>query len=246
MILIRKKVGPFLKREYFFADELKFLDAFRLSHYKYVSGNPSCPLFYKEKIHTIYVDLTQDDETIFSNIEKNIRREINFCINNHFDFEIVETRERFISFFNDFAILKKIRPVNRKFIDATSGCSLITAVNYQGQTLAMHYCLIDKDKKLARGIYSANIRLDTQLDPSLIGRANKFLFYKDLLYLKQLGINIYDFGGYSMDTKNKDLSGINSFKKRFGGKIEELHNIMSLPFLFVNNLIQIGKKLSLH
>ena len=81
----------------------------------------------------------------------------------------------------------------------------------------MHYRSCDR----ARLIYSASIRRQTTETPlkALIGRANCFHTWHDILRFQRQGIETYDFGGWYGGTENAEKLRINRFKESFGGKV---------------------------
>jgi lipid II:glycine glycyltransferase (peptidoglycan interpeptide bridge formation enzyme) len=52
---------------------------------------------------------------------------------------------------------------------------------------------------------------------NLIGRANRLLHWDDILFFKNKKYLIYDVGGISIDTTDKEKQAINKFKSCFGG-----------------------------
>lgn len=53
---------------------------------------------------------------------------------------------------------------------------------------------------------------------SLVGRANRWLHWQDMLYFKRAGVRYYDWGGMFRDESTADRAGINQFKKMFRGR----------------------------
>jgi len=53
----------------------------------------------------------------------------------------------------------------------------------------------------------------------LIGRANCFHTWHDILRFQRQGIETYDFGGWYGGTENAEKLRINRFKESFGGKV---------------------------
>ena len=88
-----------------------------------------------------------------------------------------------------------------------------------GEILAAHSYIIDEEVGIVRHLHSATKRLDEQYDRNLIGRANKYLTVKDILYFKEKGFKTFDFGGYAKDTPDESLKGINNYKLLFGGTV---------------------------
>lgn len=53
---------------------------------------------------------------------------------------------------------------------------------------------------------------------ALVGRANRWLHWNDMLRLKEAGITRYDWGGLFEDESTAERAGINRFKRDFGGQ----------------------------
>src|SRR5262249_59999119 len=53
---------------------------------------------------------------------------------------------------------------------------------------------------------------------SLVGRANRWLHWQDMLRFKRAGVHCYDWGGMFRDESTADRAGINQFKRMFGGR----------------------------
>lgn len=53
----------------------------------------------------------------------------------------------------------------------------------------------------------------------MLGRANRYHRWQDILKFKKLGVLLYDFAGLYTDTTNQKLLNINRFKEGFGGEI---------------------------
>lgn len=88
--------------------------------------------------------------------------------------------------------------------------------NSDNQILCAHVYSLDSNR--ACGLYSYSGRFAA--DPSqgeVIGRANKYLHWQGMLFFKEQGFRIYDFGGLSLEKDNREQQNINKFKKRFGG-----------------------------
>ena len=57
-----------------------------------------------------------------------------------------------------------------------------------------------------------------------VGRANRWLHWKDMLLLKAMGAQRYDWGGLFEDESVPERAGINNFKKGFGGQQERTYD----------------------
>jgi len=126
---------------------------------------------------------------------------------------------QFIAFYQDFAEQKSLAPVDVQWLEAACGTGrlLFTTAAQGGDTLVWHAYLLCAPT--ARLMHSASLFRDR--DPSfraLVGRANRWLHWNDMLRLKSLGMAAYDWGGMFEDETTPDRAGINRFKRSFGGR----------------------------
>ena len=66
-----------------------------------------------------------------------------------------------------------------------------------------------------------SVSLFRDRDPAyraLVGRANRWLHWRDLLLFKAQGVKRYDWGGMFEDESGPGHAGINRFKRSFGGQ----------------------------
>ena len=108
------------------------------------------------------------------------------------------------------------------------------------EPLVMHLYLVDYIGKRVTLSYSASLFRYEKLSTvkNIIGNANRFLHYNDMIYFKSKGFKIYDLGGYAKDTNDSEKKGINFFKDSFGGEFIEESNYFSIP-AYIGKKIQI-------
>jgi len=99
----------------------------------------------------------------------------------------------------------------------------------------------DDENKIARLLFSVSTiyGLDDKTKRNKIGWINKALHWKSILYFKEKGYKEYDWGGYSNNPNNKELAGIDKFKKAFGGEIIQVYDYYSIGFYILNQLKEI-------
>lgn len=181
---------------------------------------------YQEYI-TLSTNLEQDEDKLFEKIEKNCRYEIRRAERegvrfSYYDASIQrDTLEKIIDFYNKFIDTKEelsfklsyrwIKPFLKQ-----NAFWCTTAIKDK-EILAVHlyYC----DERRVRLWYSASLfrsEADKQ-KRNEIGRANRFLHWKDICFFKNKGFAVYDWGGYSVEGST---AGNGKFKKSFGGDVE--------------------------
>ena len=230
MIRIERKVGPgkfYLK---IFERQTKLSDAFRFVFYSSLLDVRKPPGFIRQKAYTLHHDLTCSEEEIMAKIKSRYRTYIRKAERTGITFEIENNLQDCVSFFNAFARSKQLQPITVNKLQAYGDHIVITKAIKDHQTLALHINLVDTDEKITMLIYSASRRLLESKNKNLIGIANKFLHYQDMLYFKQRNFTLYDFGGYGKNSTDAKVLGIAKFKKSFGGQIVRVHNSISIPY----------------
>jgi hypothetical protein len=243
MIRYNKKIFIFKVKETWFTYQYRFWDIFSLNvfyHLKNIEGKKIPGV--QNNSHTLELDMEQDLDLILSNFSKQIRQQIKIAENEGTNCYFHREIDLFVNFVNDFAHKKQTFTIsNNNIIELGNAVKLSFAVN-DGKILAAHSYLVDEELGIVRHLHSATKRLDEHSDSNLIGRANKFLTVKDILYFKEQGFKIFDFGGYAKDTSDKSLQGINNYKLLFGGKVVECFDYYSLNYWVLK---QISKTLGL-
>lgn len=220
MVTYNKKIFIFNVKESWYTYKHNFWNIFSLNAFLHLKNLDNKRIFAFKKIsHTLELDLTNNVETIFANFSKQIRQQIKIAENEGIICYFHQDIEKFVDFFNEFALKKDTFTTSKKNVSALGDSLKLSFAVYNGQIIAAHSYLVDAGLGIARHIHSATKRLDEQYDRNLIGRANKYLTVKDILYFKEGGYKIFDFGGYAKNTEDKSLNGINNYKLLFGGKV---------------------------
>lgn len=247
MIRYYKKIFIFNVKETWFTHQYQFWDLFSLNVFLHIKNGENKKIHgVQYNSHTLELDLAQDTGVIVANFSKQIRQQVKIAENEgtitYFHNEI----DQFVSFFNDFAIKKDTFTINKKKIIALGDSVKLSFAVNNGQILAAHSYLMDEELGIVRHLHSATKRLDEQYDRNLIGRSNKFLTVQDILYFKEKGFKIFDFGGFAKDTADESLKGINNYKLLFGGKVVECMDYYSFNYWLlkkVSRLLGLSGKL---
>jgi lipid II:glycine glycyltransferase (peptidoglycan interpeptide bridge formation enzyme) len=203
------------KRLIFNTAEIWFSDLFDVEGYSHVmfrrcwpQGNYSGFNFCGEEITSI-IDLSQDLDTIWNNIEKDARRQIRRAQeagvivkrNQHFD--------EFYEIYRAHLSRKKYHVIPYDKLALMNAGILFTA-ELDGQVLLGAINAADRDHMLGRVGASRIIDNDKRLN-TLKGNASRLLEWEVIKYAKEEGIKEYDIGGLFTDS-------LNSFKESLGGK----------------------------
>jgi|JI6StandDraft_1071083.scaffolds.fasta_scaffold11428_3 hypothetical protein len=220
MVRFYKKFYFFKVYENWFTYKFRFLDLLTLNSHLHLKNIEQKKVYgVRNDSHTVELNLEQDVDTIYANFRNTVKQEIRksekegvVC-----DFR-QDNIDEFVQFYNDFAHAKKIYPTSKNRIIEMGDSLKMSYATLDGQLLVAHSYLVDEEVGIARLFHSASKRLDETVDRNVIGRANKLLTYKDILYFKEKGYKILDFGGYLDNAQDKSMQGINEFKMSFGGE----------------------------
>ena len=81
-------------------------------------------------------------------------------------------------------------------------------------------------------LHSASLfRGKAAADRAVVGRANRWLHWRDMLEFKRRGLQRYDWGGMFEDESVPEQASINSFKREFGGAATRTYNC-TVPLTF--------------
>lgn len=126
--------------------------------------------------------------------------------------------DEFCDFYDAFARQKAVGSSNRRWLEAAcnAGRLLLTSASRDDETLVWHAYLITGNTAWLQYTGSCFRGRDNDYR-AVVGRANRWLHWKEMLRLKELGIMRYDWGGLFEDESTPERAGINRFKKEFGG-----------------------------
>lgn len=180
----------------------------------------------KENFETLIMDITKPVEELQSALDKDTAYEVRRAegkdgLGYEF-FRTVpqETLEEFLDFFARFAKTKGISPIGKDRIEVYRRKKFLALSRVlcagTGNTLCWHAYVLSG--KRARLLYSAALRTESSpAERARIGRANRWLHWKDILHFKSEAYAVYDFGGWDPKPPNSAIEGINKFKESFGG-----------------------------
>lgn len=204
---------------------------------------------------TLISDITKTPDEIKGAFTKNCRYKVNRAeredVNIRFldDAEITDEEiEFFLAFFKTFweskgSAFDREEEVRRDLKAYREAGALTFAVaKVKGQDAVYHTYVYDDER--ARLLHSASLyRLigDEESDSrNIIGMANRYLHYMDMLHFKDKGLKIYDWGGAG---RGEDVINITEFKESFGGitetsyDYEEVKGFMAKLFKFIVNAL---------
>lgn len=200
-----------------------------------------------DEFYTRLVYLDEDEDCLWQNFSKKNRYKIrrsaekDHLIYQYWDAQIIDsnTLDNFLNFYDQFSRSQGLRKINisrtRSYFDAGMfDLSLVKSKDGIPLTWHGHCCVENRTCFL----YSASMRDSENTSYlSLVGRANRYHHWQDMLRFKKSGISIYDFGGWYAGNTNKKLMNINQFKEEFGGEVVQnfkaFHGVTLQGKLFV-------------
>lgn len=237
MVSFYKKFFFFKIRETWFSYEFKISDLFTLNAYLAIRNFKQSPKWgIKVITYSIENSLVEDADVIFSRFSTTTRKDIKRAERAGIECCFFNDIDRFVDFYNSFAKIKNIPGTSRQRMEEMGEYLKMSCALLNGQLLQVHSYLIDNELKIVGGYSSASLRFDSTVDYSLVSKANKLLHYKDMLYFKDQGFRLYDFGGYTENTTDESLIGINEFKLSFGGQKTESLNIVSFNYYILKGI----------
>ncbi|HEY5914226.1 MAG TPA: GNAT family N-acetyltransferase [Verrucomicrobiae bacterium] len=139
----------------------------------------------------------------------------------------VATLDRFEEIYERFAAIKGLPSLDRALLDrlAVDGClELSLAANAQGEPLAYHVYYRDSRRSCLLHAASLYQLVADSAARNAMGRANRYLFWCDMLRHQERGLKYFDFGGWYPGNTDKALLDINQFKAGFGGQVVREYN----------------------
>lgn len=207
----------------------------------------------KSKVVKIQYSLTTNllltAEELFKRIGKNFRYQINRSEKENVKCTIysssnlqekLEILDKFEEEYDEFTKLKGIantynENAMKKYIESNS---IVLSKAYKDEEVYAQHIYIC-DGKSSRLLYSVSNFRTEGMNRNLIGRANKYLHWQDILYLKNSGFEVLDWGGISSIT---EPNGIDKFKKEFGGKEEKYFNVI-IGKSFIGKLVVLMRRM---
>jgi len=174
--------------------------------------------------HTLRTDLTRPVDEIIATFDATCRHEIRRAgRRDEFYYEVIpepiDRLDEFITFYDKFARQKGISSIDRYWLGRAAAAHhlILSHAARDSEQLVWHaYLCIGATACL---MCSASLfRGKDSAFRSLVGRANRWLHWQDMLYFKRAGVRYYDWGGMFRDESTADCAGINQFKRMFGGR----------------------------
>jgi hypothetical protein len=222
-----RRIGRLQLRNRWFAESVG--SAFsQLIVYRHASSLGPALGYKRLPCHTKIVDLRWQPEEILAAFDRGTQYDIRRAQKDGVCCEMTEDLGMAAKFYDEFAEHKRLRKLGATLADL--GSLLQVSVVAKGGWLAAHYYIVDPEIKRVRLLHSASLRYsaDNPAHRQLIGRANRYLHWQDILHYRKQGMTIYDFGGYEANATDPEIRGVAEFKDSFGGRLMEESNYVPL------------------
>jgi len=173
---------------------------------------------------SIVNDLTVDNDDLIAGFGKDCRYKVKRAeardgLKVAFIAEPAARLQEFRTFYDAFAAEKGLRPCYYAWLQAacTAGQLVLTSATRDGEPLVWHAFLLSGSSAWLQYTGSCFRNRDNEFR-AIVGRANRWLHWQEMLHFKAMGMARYDWGGLFEDESTAERAGINRFKKEFGGK----------------------------
>jgi len=176
---------------------------------------------------TIVVDLLLPQDELFSNLKSHTRQKIRRTQKDELVYEFCNDGNRdavvrFADHLDRCSDLKYLPRASRErlFILAHQKVLDLSWVRDQSGNVLCASSYVITPFRL-RGLFAGALYRGTT-DPmrrTMIGRANRLLYWRDMIRFKEAGFHFFDFGGYYIGSEDQEKLRINGFKEEFGGGI---------------------------
>lgn len=178
-------------------------------------------------VHTILLDLSRPADELFSNFASETRYKIRRAEKDPVAYSSIDPVDRnqtdtFADFYDHHAGIKGLPKVSRKRLAILTERRVLTLSfvrDAAGNILVANTFL--RTARRVRGLQLA-VGFRASADPSrraLIGRANRYARWMDILHFQKRGLEQFDFGGWYPGTTDQELLRVNGFKEEFSGTV---------------------------
>src|SRR5438093_7253819 len=179
---------------------------------------------------TMVTDLSAEVDAIAEKFGKDCRYKIRRAeskdgLRMEFITEPESRLDEFRAFYDAFARQKSLEPADHKWLVAACKARqlALSSASQNGEALVWHAHVMYGETAGLQ--YSGSKFRNRENDyRALVGRANRWLHWRDMQRFKEIGIKRYDWGGLFEDESVPERAGINKFKRDFGGRQARTYN----------------------
>jgi hypothetical protein len=201
-----------------------------LLYLQYSKPPPGVQCFDK---HTREVDLSVGSAKVIEGFDAATRNKVRRAGKDAIEYvafppaEVEGGLTEMIGFFDRFAASRGLASVDPTYLREAARMGILDLSrtrSSEGETLVWHSHLLLASR--ARLLHTGSAFRD-QAEPalrSLVGRANRYTHWRDMMRHADMGLGLYDFGGWYVGESDQELLSINDFKKGFGGAVAAYYN----------------------
>lgn len=185
---------------------------------------------------TLVNDLTGDDPIKMVGFRNTSRYQIKRAeskdgLSHEFITKPLAHLDEFCAFYDEFAKQKQLPGSYRRSLDAAcdAGRLVLSAAVCNGQRLVWHAHIVSCGTAVL--LHSASHFRMKHSDRALVGRANRWLHWRDMREFKQMKLSRYDWGGIFADEEVPAQASVNDFKREFGGREHRAYTCVIAPTL---------------
>jgi lipid II:glycine glycyltransferase (peptidoglycan interpeptide bridge formation enzyme) len=173
---------------------------------------------------TLIIDLTQSSDAIWENVTRSCRKHIYRAQREGIK---VRINENFDEFFEINKSFRRKKGLGSGWIappEFMKKYGTLFTAELNDEVIAGLFWL--EDESNIRALIAASKRLDVVGEKAtVVGNANRLLYWEGIKYAKKKEIKEFDFGGYyTGDDEDDPRNAINTFKQSFGGQLITRYN----------------------
>jgi hypothetical protein len=174
-------------------------------------------------LYSLRTDLSAAPEAIAAGFHQNCRYQIRRAeardrLQHEMPTDSADRLVEFAAFYAEFAKQKSLWAADRHWLArvAAERQLVLSNASRDGEPLVWHAYL--RSGRYVSLVYSASLFRGKDDDyRSLVGRANRWLHWREMMSFKEGGVQYYDWGGMFDDESTTERAGVNRFKRMFGG-----------------------------
>lgn len=244
----------FKKKDVFFSESpYDIHDDTDVVTFHYCKNKINVPGYKCAEILTSTIDLTQESEEIWNNMNRKLRQKIKKATKENITWKINENFNEFYAISKDFMKQKNyatrlgflsLELPNVKIMEKYG--TLFTA-ELNGKILGGHLYLEDNENILAWISASNRLAVDKETS-TLINCANCLLHWQAMNYAKEKSIKTFNWGGLWSAKESLDpaKNSINVFKLSYGGKTETTYSYVKIYNKLYEKLSNIYNNAMIH
>jgi hypothetical protein len=181
-----------------------------------------------EEFYTILIDLTKDADALLAAMDRDNMHQIKrAAAKDDLVYECCGAPtcsliSQFCDFYDGFALQKGLEKICRATTQTYADCGVLCLSRMKTnneETLVWHSYYCSPDRVRCLNSASRFRDSDNSATRNLVGRANRYHHWCDMLKFKADGVSTYDFGGWYSGSQDEAKLRINRFKEGFGGTI---------------------------